>query len=251
MKKIDQHQYFVIQYNPEWTDSLGYMYGAVEWAQQHPDPHFCYQGYRFNASGFIEMFQILKEQNPVEPDADNIPKYSTNVLVTLKRWHGGPIKMSPGTICVFSEGEDSPSRIYRQFAVEDNKVWRISQERKTCQYDNVGATPTHLDQLIRSVTSLLSRAWQRTLPTIEMPFSLHAALGYYTHPKDATIFDPRYNTIKITQAYQEIEKFCENGVEGMPWKMRFMELVRDLSYLIVEEDDFGSFWTPFSTSIEQ
>ena len=190
---------YFIPYQDQWNDSVGYMSGAVKWAEQHPDATFCWQGYRFNKANVIECYRIEKK----------MVVDKTIVTVTLRSWSGGHVIMTSGTIEVFEHSRDrKPKKIYRQFFSPSGEIeWRLSQEIKTKQYDNFDDIPVSIAHLTRSVSSIFYRICDKF--DIPVKCSLQEVLGHYEFDQTRSIMtfqDP--NAIK--EVYQEFVQLLRN-----------------------------------------
>lgn len=187
-----------VEYDPAWTDFLGYMSGALPYARgliKTGKEH--YEGWRVNSSGYLEIFTITADGDDVSP------------VITLKTSKGGEVRMVPGRIEVYEKSwrsGDKPSKIYRAFLKSESGVeWRLTQEIKTVLHEIDDSVPDNTGWYMNRAAKLLRKLWTSGP---EVPVSIQALIGHFdvSHEDSIASFPIEKQQALIT-AYSKLAMF--------------------------------------------
>lgn len=142
-----------IEYRPEWTDELGYMTGALEYAMQLPVGSSVH-GVRW-VDGKPEVFTIKRH------DLTNARQSEASIV--LKTADELEVQIRPANLDVYNRRVhgQQPIRKYRRYMAHNAKVWVLISELTEVKHDCSDYCPAYQNWFVSQYSALLHKYWKK------------------------------------------------------------------------------------------
>ena len=164
----------MVNYSERWTDLLGYMSHALDWAVTNMSPERHYRGVRITPSGQSEPFviQLLSTQNSSNRKSGAIQSYVPTIHLYTK---DTLVVHTPSDITVYkghNEDRDDMILRYRSFVSGSQQVWCLVVKRTEQTFDHLELCPSHLSWYFNHCARMRQQIWQNQFGRREtLPFN--------------------------------------------------------------------------------